>query len=106
MIELHDIAYIRSGGTDLERATRFAVDIVGLDPVELGTGVSYLRADHRHHCLALVQRDEAGVHASAFSLRDDDDLESAESELQRYGCTVVRGSGEQARQRRVRNFVG
>jgi 2,3-dihydroxy-p-cumate/2,3-dihydroxybenzoate 3,4-dioxygenase len=106
MIELQDIAYVRSGVTDLERATRFAVDIVGLDPVVLDPGVSYLRADHRHHCLALVESDVAGVHASAFSLRDDAALESAESELRRYGCTVRRGSEEQSRQRRVRNFIG
>jgi 2,3-dihydroxy-p-cumate/2,3-dihydroxybenzoate 3,4-dioxygenase len=105
MIELQDIAYVRSGVTDLERATRFAVDIVGLDPVSAEPGVTYLRADHRHHCLALVESDQAGVHASAFSLLDDAALESAESELQQHGCTVWRGSAEQARQRRVRNFI-
>ena len=105
MIELQDIAYVRSGVTDLERATRFAVDIVGLDPVVAEPGVTYLRADHRHHCLALVESDRAGVHASAFSLRDDAALEAAETELQRHGCTVWRGTATQSRQRRVRNFI-
>lgn len=82
MIELQDIAYVRSGVTDLQRATRFAVDIVGLDPVAQDQGVTYLRADGRHHCLALIESNRPGVLASAFSLRDDAALESAEVELQ------------------------
>jgi 2,3-dihydroxy-p-cumate/2,3-dihydroxybenzoate 3,4-dioxygenase len=105
MIELQDIAYVRSGVTDLERATRFATDIVGLDPVVREAGVTYLRADHRHHCLALVESDAPGVHASAFSLLDDAALEAAESELLQVGCTVTRGSETEARQRHVRNFI-
>jgi 2,3-dihydroxy-p-cumate/2,3-dihydroxybenzoate 3,4-dioxygenase len=39
----------------MDAAARFATEIVGL---ELATatqiGVAHLRADHRHHCLALV----------------------------------------------------
>jgi 2,3-dihydroxy-p-cumate/2,3-dihydroxybenzoate 3,4-dioxygenase len=105
MIELQDIAYVRAGVTDLERATRFAVDVVGLDPVACGPGVTYLRADHRHHCLALLESPQPGVHASAFSLRDEAELDAAEGELHDYGCTVWRGSEEQARHRHVRNFI-
>jgi 2,3-dihydroxy-p-cumate/2,3-dihydroxybenzoate 3,4-dioxygenase len=105
MIELQDIAYVRSGVTNLERAERFAVDIVGLDPVARAPGVTYLRADHRHHCLALIESPQAGVHASAFVVSDDAALESAETELHQYGCTVSRGSEDQARQRHVRNFI-
>ncbi|GLV10482.1 oxidoreductase [Mycobacterium intracellulare subsp. chimaera] len=105
MIELQDIAYVRSGVTDLQRATRFAVDIVGLDPVAQDQGVTYLRADGRHHCLALIESNRPGVLASAFSLRDDAALESAEVELQQYGCTVSRGTEQEARHRHVRNFI-
>ena len=105
MIELQDIAYVRSGVTDLERAERFAVDIVGLDPVARAPGTTYLRADHRHHCLALVESSQAGVHASAFTVKDDAALEAAEAELTSYGCTVRRGSADEARQRHVRAFI-
>ena len=70
MITLTDIAYVRSGVADLEAATRFATDIVGLElvtPTEVG--VTHLRADHRHHCLALVEG-PSGVISSGFSVAD------------------------------------
>ena len=106
MITLTDIAYVRSGVADLDAATRFATDIVGLElaaPTE--DGVAHLRADHRHHCLALVQG-PSGVLASGFSVRDTDALTAAETELERSGFTVRRGSAAQARSRRVREFIG
>ena len=105
MITLTDIAYVRSGVADLDAATRFATDIVGLElaaPTE--DGVAHLRADHRHHCLALVQG-PSGVLASGFSVRDTDALTAAETELERSGFTVRRGSAAQARSRRVREFI-
>jgi 2,3-dihydroxy-p-cumate/2,3-dihydroxybenzoate 3,4-dioxygenase len=105
MITLTDIAYLRSGVADLDAATRFATDIVGLElaaPTE--DGVAHLRADHRHHCLALVQG-PSGVLASGFSVRDTDALTAAETELERSGFTVRRGSAAQARSRRVREFI-
>jgi 2,3-dihydroxy-p-cumate/2,3-dihydroxybenzoate 3,4-dioxygenase len=105
MITLTDIAYVRSGVADLDAATRFATGIVGLElaaPTE--DGVAHLRADHRHHCLALVQG-PSGVLASGFSVRDTDALAAAETELERSGFTVRRGSAAQARSRRVREFI-
>ena len=50
MITLTDIAYVRSGVTDLEAATAFATGIVGLELAATAeTGVAHLRADHRLH---------------------------------------------------------
>ena len=75
MITLTDIAYVRSGVADLEAATRFATDIVGLElvtPTEVG--VTHLRADHRHHCLALVEG-PSGVISSGFSVAGPDALD-------------------------------
>jgi 2,3-dihydroxy-p-cumate/2,3-dihydroxybenzoate 3,4-dioxygenase len=105
MITLTDIAYVRSGVADLDGAVRFATDIVGLElaaPSE--DGVAHLRADHRHHCLALVAG-RSGVIASGFSVADADALAAAETELERSGFTVHRGTPEEARSRRVREFV-
>src|SRR5450755_2861559 len=70
MITLTDIAYVRSGVADLDAAVRFAIQIVGLElaaPTEVG--VAHLRADHRHHCLALVEG-PSGVISSGFSVAD------------------------------------
>jgi 2,3-dihydroxy-p-cumate/2,3-dihydroxybenzoate 3,4-dioxygenase len=104
MIKLDDIAYVRSGARDLEAATRFAVDIVGMELVDHVDGTAYLRVDDRHHCLALVDGG-SGVLASAFSVRDEDALQGAERELERAGLRVWRGSPDEARQRHVRDFV-
>ena len=105
MITLTDIAYVRSGVADLGAATRFATDIVGLEvasPTE--AGVAHLRADHRHHCLALVEG-PSGVISSGFSVADSEALAAAETELERSGLAVRRGSADQARSRRVREFI-
>jgi 2,3-dihydroxy-p-cumate/2,3-dihydroxybenzoate 3,4-dioxygenase len=106
MITLTDIAYVRSGVADLGAAVRFATGIVGLElaaPDE--AGVARLRADHRHHCLALVEG-PSGVIASGFSVADGDALAAAETQLERAGISVRRGSAAQARSRRVREFIG
>jgi 2,3-dihydroxy-p-cumate/2,3-dihydroxybenzoate 3,4-dioxygenase len=105
MITLTDIAYVRSGVTDVDAATRFATEIVGLElatPTEIG--VAHLRADHRHHCLALVQG-RSGVISSGFTVADSDALAAAETELERAGFAVDRGPAEEARSRRVREFI-
>src|ERR1700683_3017144 len=105
MITLTDIAYVRSGVADLEAAVRFATGIVGLElaaPTEIG--VAHLRADQRHHCLALVEG-PSGVIASGFSVADSDALAAAETELERSGTAVRRGSAQEARSRRVREFI-
>jgi 2,3-dihydroxy-p-cumate/2,3-dihydroxybenzoate 3,4-dioxygenase len=106
MITLTDIAYVRSGVADLAAAVRFATGIVGLElAAATEIGVAHLRADHRHHCLALVEG-PSGVIASGFTVADADALAAAETELERSGIAVRRGSAQEARSRRVREFIG
>ncbi len=106
MIELRDIAYVRSGVNDLDRSVDFATRVVGLELVEnTEPGVAHLRADWRHHCLAFVQG-ESGVLASGFEVADDAALDAAETELERAGFRVWRGSRVDARSRRVREVIG
>jgi len=105
VITLTDIAYVRSGVADLDAAVHFATEIVGLEltpPSE--NGVAHLRADHRHHCLALVEG-PSGVIASGFTVTDSDALAAAETELERAGHTIYRGPAAEARSRRVREFI-
>lgn len=104
MIELQDIAYVRSGTADLQTAVRFAVDIVGLELIETDDDRAYLRADERHHCLSFV-KGEPGVLATAFTLANEDALASAEDELHAAGIKVVRGSQAAARTRFVHDFI-
>ena len=106
MIELKDVAYVRSGAADLATAVDFATRIVGLELVDSDEpGVAHLRADQRHHCLALVEG-ASGVIASGFALADDDALALAETELEQRGITVTRGDAAACRSRRVRSFIG
>jgi 2,3-dihydroxy-p-cumate/2,3-dihydroxybenzoate 3,4-dioxygenase len=105
MITLTDIAYVRSGVADLDTATRFATDIVGLELAQPSEdGVAHLRADHRHHCLALVEG-RSGVIASGFTVAGPDALTAAETELERNGTSVYRGTAAEARSRRVGEFI-
>jgi 2,3-dihydroxy-p-cumate/2,3-dihydroxybenzoate 3,4-dioxygenase len=104
VIELTDIAYVRSGVADLHKAVTFATEIVGLElAAATENGVAHLRADRRHHCLALVEG-RSGVIASGFLLADEDALAAAETELERAGLGVRRGGQAAARSRRVRSF--
>jgi 2,3-dihydroxy-p-cumate/2,3-dihydroxybenzoate 3,4-dioxygenase len=106
MIELTDIAYVRSGVADLDKAVTFATEIVGLElAASSETGVAHLRADSRHHCLSLVEG-ASGVIASGFQVADEDALTAAETRLERAGFTVRRGDPAEARSRRVRQFIG
>ncbi|MFI5957648.1 VOC family protein [Cryptosporangium sp. NPDC051539] len=106
MIELSDIAYVRSGAADLTKAVDFATRVVGLELAEpTEPGVAHLRADSRHHCLALVEG-ASGVISSGFLVRDEDALAAAERHLERAGYAVTRGDAAAARSRRVRSFVG
>jgi 2,3-dihydroxy-p-cumate/2,3-dihydroxybenzoate 3,4-dioxygenase len=68
-------------------------------------GVAHLRADSRHHCLALVEG-PSGVISSGFAVADSDALDAAETELERSGISVHRGAADEARSRRVREFIG
>src|ERR1700746_2089129 len=105
MITLTDIAYVRSGAADLDAATRFATEVVGLELVApTGVVVAHLRADGRHHCLALVEG-PSGVISSGFTVAGPDALDAAETELERSGISVHRGSAAEARSRRVREFI-
>ena len=105
MITLTDIAYVRSGVADLDTATRFATDIVGLELAQPSEdGVAHLRADHRHHCLALVEG-RSGVIASGFTVAGPDALTAAETELERNGTSVYRGTAAEARSRRGGEFI-
>lgn len=104
MIELQDIAYVRSGTADLATAVSFAVDIVGLELVASDEGRAWLRADDRHHCLAFVEG-EAGVLATGFTLADEAALDAAAAELEAAGTPVVRGDKIGAADRHVRDYL-
>ena len=105
MITLTDIAYVRSGVADLDAASGSPPTSSGSSSPPPPIGVAHLRADHRHHCLALVEG-PSGVISTGFTVADSDALAPAETELERSGFGVERGSAQEARSRRVGEFLG
>ncbi|WP_316311634.1 VOC family protein, partial [Clavibacter michiganensis] len=99
MIQLQDIAYVRSGTADLATAVGFATDIVGLELVAQAEGRAWLRAEERHHCLAFIEG-ESGVLSTGFTVADEAALADAERALDAAGVKVVRGSAAGAYERR------
>ncbi len=104
MIELQDIAYVRSGSSDIKTAVDFATRIVGMELAAWDDGTAYLRVDGRHHCLSFTEG-ESGVLSSGFSVAHVDALAEAESELESAGLHVTRGSKDGARHRHVRDYL-
>lgn len=104
MIELQDIAYVRSGTADMKTAVDFATRIVGMELVAEENGTAYLRADQRHHCLSFTEG-RSGVLSTGFTVADIDALDQAEKELEQAGLTVKRGTKEGARHRHVTDYL-
>ena len=105
MIKLQDVCYVRLGTADLDGATSFATDYLGLEIAHRSKDAVYLKSDQREHTLCYFAGSPADQTA-AFEVRDRADLEAAASELEKLGHRVRLGSAEQAELRHVRSFIG
>ena len=104
MINLLDVSYVRLGTRDLEGATRFAVDYLGLEISEHGKATVCFKSDAREHTLCYFEGNPADQ-AVAFEVRDKDDLDAAASELERLGHAVRSGTESEAAARHVKGFI-
>jgi len=72
------LGYLVMNVTDIERATRFAVDIFGLDmECERADGSRCFRAGSHHHDVILVQAEKAALARAAWELENDRELKLA-----------------------------
>lgn len=55
MIDLWDIRYVRLGTNDLDGATRYATQVVGLEAGAKEAGAQYFRSDSRDHTLVYFE---------------------------------------------------
>ena len=76
MIELRDISYVRLGTRDLEGATRYATDILGLEVAERSGRAVYFRSDARAHTLCYFEGDPTD-HVAAFEIATRAELDAA-----------------------------
>ena len=57
MINLQNVCYVRLGTRDLEGATRFATDILGLEVSDWAKGSRHFKSDIREHTLCYFEGD-------------------------------------------------
>ena len=104
MINLHDIRYIRLGTPDVENATRYATEVLGLQIAREANGAVYFRSDSRDHTLCYYEGDPHET-TTAFEVRTAQDLEHAAVLLERNEYTVSHGSRGDAEVRYVDDFI-
>src|SRR5262245_42399096 len=104
MIELQDVSYVRLGTADLDGATTFATEYLGLEIAHRLKDSVYLKSDQREHTLCYFAGSPADQTA-AFEVSERADLEAAAAELERLGHNVRLGSAQEAELRHVRGFI-
>jgi len=104
MINLQDVSYVRMGTRDLEGATAFAVDYLGLEIAETHRDMVFFKSDEREHTLCYFEGDPADQ-AVAFEVADKAALDDAAAELERLGHEVRLGTDAEAAMRHVKGFI-
>lgn len=104
MIELRDITYVRLGTRDLDGATRYATEILGLEIAERSGRAVYFRSDAREHTLCYFEGDPTD-HVVAFELSSRAELDAAAAELERIGHPVHAGTASECALRKVQSFI-
>jgi catechol 2,3-dioxygenase-like lactoylglutathione lyase family enzyme len=84
MIKLQDVSYVRLGTEDLDSATAFATDYLGLEIANRLKGAVYLKSDQREHTLCYFAG-APGDQTAAFEVAERADLGEAALELDRLG---------------------
>jgi 2,3-dihydroxy-p-cumate/2,3-dihydroxybenzoate 3,4-dioxygenase len=104
MIDLQDVSYVRLGTRDLEGATHFAVDYLGLEIAERHKTALYFQSDERAHTLCYFEGDPTDQ-AVAFEVCDKSDLDAAAAQLESLGHAVKVGTAGEAAMRHVKGFI-
>ena len=103
-VVLEQLRYVRLGTRNLREATRFAAEILGLQPVGTANGRAYFRSDFRDFTLLYVEGDCA-EQSVAFDVRTSEELDTAEQELTAAGFSARRGSEAECEERKVKAFI-
>jgi 2,3-dihydroxy-p-cumate/2,3-dihydroxybenzoate 3,4-dioxygenase len=104
VIQLRDVCYVRLGTRDLDAATRYATEILGLEISDRSQRATYFKSDQREHTLCYHGGDPSDQ-VIAFEVGSREELDAAGTELERLGHSVHRGRSDEAAQRKVREFI-
>jgi 2,3-dihydroxy-p-cumate/2,3-dihydroxybenzoate 3,4-dioxygenase len=105
VIKLQNVCYVRLGTPDLESATHFATDILGLEVAHASRKTCHFKSDQREHTLCYLEGDPA-IQIAGFEVASKADLDGAAGELDALGHAVHVGSRQEADARMVRDFIG
>ena len=103
MVDLAEIRYVRLGTGDVDACVAFATEIIGLELVERGRDVAYLRGDHKNHNICYFKGDP-GDHVAGFCIAGDAAYAAAAQALTDAGIEVTPGDADGARDRRVEDY--
>ena len=104
MIDLQEVCYVRLGTRDIEGATRFATEVLGLEISDARKDAVYFRSDQREHTLCYVDGNPQ-EQTVAFEVGSHAALSAAATELERLGHPVHAGTPAEADARKVREFI-
>lgn len=79
------LGYAALNVTDLQKSVGFYRDIVGLDLVEEGEGMAYLRCSRDHHNIVLYQASERGLKRVGFEMEAESDVDAAYRHFETLG---------------------
>ena len=100
MIQLQDIRYCRVGVSDLDEATRFATQLLGLEVARQERGAVYFKSDDRDHTLVYF-KGAVNDHTVAFEAASSAELDAAATELQNAGLPASHGTRDECDARQV-----
>jgi 2,3-dihydroxy-p-cumate/2,3-dihydroxybenzoate 3,4-dioxygenase len=104
MIHLQDIRYCRVAVSNLDDATRFATQLLGLEVARKERGAVYFKSDARDHTLVYF-KGEANDHTVAFEAASAAELDAAAAELQDAGVAATHGTQDECEARHVHAMV-
>jgi len=104
MINLHDIRYCRVGVSNLDEATRFATEILGLDVAYRERGSVYFKSDSRDHTLVYFEGNPQD-HTVAFEATSKAQLEEAANLLEASKMDVFYGTRDECEARHIDSMV-
>lgn len=106
MSAVNRLSYVAANSTDLDRWKAYGTEVLGFEVgADSSNRLLYLRADERHHRLAVRASDQDDVAYVGWEVANRAALEAAAAALEAEGVRVEQGTREEAADRRVLDFA-
>lgn len=101
---LEALRYVRLPADDLASASRYAMDVLGLEPIDRTETIATFRSDFRDHTLVFVKEARA-EQAIGLEVRYPTDLDTARFGLRKLGVVAESGTPQECEQRKCRAML-